>query len=267
MVMQVYVWGESFLKVQGMLWKQCVLLYYVSPQDQVDFGGMAAEAEPCHWCSLTFCCPPDRWQQRGSLTKQYMSWKCTKVCHWIPPCRKNGTHWHSLMLAEQLWRPTSGCEHSEVAGSAFLQWRQQCERQAMFWAAVHSCHTKKWRTLQLAHQCESADYNQGAVYGAECRLQRVGKVVAVLEYRNACAGCSTYTHVGTEGAWYASLLGPVLPTRGWRWQFSVLHHYWRWDVVSLLWAGVKMALHGVTALKFPNKEQVEDGLEGNKFVG
>jgi len=28
-----------------------------------------------------------------------------------------------------------------------------------------------------------------------------------------------------------------------------------------------MALHGVPALKFPNKEQVEDGLEGNKFVG
>ena len=78
------------------------------------------------------------------------------------------------MLAEQLWRPTSGCEHSEVAGSAFLQWRQQCERQAMFWAAVHSCHTKKWRTLQLAHQCESADYNQGTVYKAEYWLQGTG---------------------------------------------------------------------------------------------
>ena len=28
----------------------------------------------------------------------------------IPPCRKNGTHGHSLMFAECWWRPTSRCE-------------------------------------------------------------------------------------------------------------------------------------------------------------
>ena len=32
---------------------------------------------------------------------------------------KNCTHWHSFTLAEQLWRPNSGCEHSEVVGGAF----------------------------------------------------------------------------------------------------------------------------------------------------
>lgn len=26
---------------------------------------------------------------------------------------KNGPHWHSVMLAERLWRLSSGCEHSE----------------------------------------------------------------------------------------------------------------------------------------------------------
>ena len=41
-------------------------------------------------------------------------------CHWIPPCGKNGTRWHSLTLAECLWRPNSGCEHSEVVGGTFL---------------------------------------------------------------------------------------------------------------------------------------------------
>ena len=34
---------------------------------------------------------------------------------------KNGTR-HSLMLAECLWRPSSGCEHSDVVGDAFQQW-------------------------------------------------------------------------------------------------------------------------------------------------
>jgi len=33
--------------------------------------------------------------------------------------KKHCTHWHSSMLAECLWRPTSGCEHSEAVGGAF----------------------------------------------------------------------------------------------------------------------------------------------------
>ena len=38
--------------------------------------------------------------------------------------RKNGTHSHLLMLAECLWKPNSGCEHSEAVGDVFQQ-RQQ----------------------------------------------------------------------------------------------------------------------------------------------
>ena len=32
---------------------------------------------------------------------------------------KNGTHWHSLMLAECFWRSKSGCEHGGAVGDAF----------------------------------------------------------------------------------------------------------------------------------------------------
>lgn len=30
--------------------------------------------------------------------------------------------WHSLMLAEHLWKPNSRCEHAEVVGGVFQQW-------------------------------------------------------------------------------------------------------------------------------------------------
>jgi len=48
----------------------------------------------------------------------------TKVWHGIPPCGKNGIHWHSLTLAKCLWRVSSGCEPSELVGGVFQQWRQ-----------------------------------------------------------------------------------------------------------------------------------------------
>ena len=37
---------------------------------------------------------------------------------------KNGTYWDSSTLTECLWRPNSGCEHSEAVGGAFQQWQQ-----------------------------------------------------------------------------------------------------------------------------------------------
>ena len=50
----------------------------------------------------------NRWQQRGSLTKWCLTWKCV----WSKGMalnssmqEKNETHWHSSMLAECLWRP------------------------------------------------------------------------------------------------------------------------------------------------------------------
>jgi len=70
------------------------------------------------------------------------------------------------LIAERLWSPSSGCEHSEVVDDVFQQWWQWCERQAMFGMAMHN-HTLKWRASQSAHLCESMGYEQGAVFGAE----------------------------------------------------------------------------------------------------
>ena len=80
-------------------------------------GGIAVEAEPVFHYILLQC---DIWQQ-DSLIKWHLTWK------WYlkQRCRieflhaeKNGTHWHSLTLAECLWRPKSGCEHSKRVGGA-----------------------------------------------------------------------------------------------------------------------------------------------------
>ena len=69
--------------------------------------------------------PCGRWQQRGCLTSWHLPRNCgwSKGCHWSPPCGKNDTHWHFLMLNECWWRPNSECEHSEVVSSAFQQWQ------------------------------------------------------------------------------------------------------------------------------------------------
>ena len=69
-----------------------------------------------HSHSMLLLC--DSWQQRGTLINDVWHGSVyeAKVCHWIPPCGKIGTHWHSLTLAECLWRSKSGCEHSEVVG-------------------------------------------------------------------------------------------------------------------------------------------------------
>ena len=37
---------------------------------------------------------------------------------------KNGTHWHSWMLAKHVQRPNSECKHSEVVGGVFEKWWQ-----------------------------------------------------------------------------------------------------------------------------------------------
>jgi len=70
--------------------------------------------------------PCDRWQQRDSQTKWHLTWKCiwSKGVSLNPFMWKNGTHWHSSMLAERFWRLTSGYEHSGAKGGTFQQWWQ-----------------------------------------------------------------------------------------------------------------------------------------------
>ena len=77
-----------------------------------------------HYILLLF----DRWQQRGSptkrcLTQKYRWSKCVSMTSSMQ--KKNCSHWHSLILAECLWRPNGVCEHSGTVGGAFQQWRQQ----------------------------------------------------------------------------------------------------------------------------------------------
>ena len=87
---------------------------------------MAVESELSHQNSITCCCCVTNgsrevvWQNGVWCGSAYEA----KVWNWIIPCGKNCTHWHSSPLAESLWRPNSGCEHSEVQGGAFQQWWQ-----------------------------------------------------------------------------------------------------------------------------------------------
>ena len=116
---------------------------------EVYVGGVTAEVEPFHQYSITFCCCVTDGSRRAVWQNDVWHGSVyeAKVCNWIPPCRKNGTHWHISML----WRLNSECEHSEVVGGVFQQNRQQHERQAMFQTVVHSYHTRKRRASHSAH--------------------------------------------------------------------------------------------------------------------
>ena len=57
------------------------------------YGSRGCTFPPIFHYMLLLC---DRWQQRGSLW--HGSVDEAKVCHWIPPYGKNGTHWHSFLL-------------------------------------------------------------------------------------------------------------------------------------------------------------------------
>ena len=66
-------------------------------------------------CGMLLLC--DRWQQRDIHE--------SKVCHWIPPCRKKKHLLTFISTCEHSWRPNSGNDHSEAVGSPFQQWWEQ----------------------------------------------------------------------------------------------------------------------------------------------
>ena len=74
------------------------ILLYWPKTSEADDGGMAVEIESSRKYSITFCCCVTDgsrgavWQNgvwHGSVYET-MGW------NWIPPCGKNGTHWHLL---------------------------------------------------------------------------------------------------------------------------------------------------------------------------
>ena len=116
--------------------------------------------------------------------------------------------------------------------------------------AVHNYHTTKWRVSLSAHSQELADYIH-RMYGVENCLQYV-------ENNSGITGISqkgpTDAHTGIKRTPCASLSVPIESIWSWRRVFPGSHHYEWWKVVSPLWAGVKMAAHGVlTWIPFQRK--------------
>ena len=77
---------------------------------EVNIGGMTVEVEPFHQSSVTSCCcvaagsREADWQNGIWHGSAYEA----KVCHSIPPCGINGTHWHSSILSGCSWSSNSG---------------------------------------------------------------------------------------------------------------------------------------------------------------
>jgi len=87
---------------------------------EVDAGGIAVEVEPFHQYFVTFCCRVTD-DSRGAVWKNgvwHGSATEAKMYHRIHRW-KSCSYWHSLTIAEHLWRPHSGCEHSEEVGVRF----------------------------------------------------------------------------------------------------------------------------------------------------
>ena len=90
----------------------------------VDVGSILVEDEPsCQYSITFFCCAKDgrRGQSEKIASDIEMSVKQRCVIGFLY-LEKNCTHWHSLMLAEHLWRPNSGCEHCQAVDCVFWQW-------------------------------------------------------------------------------------------------------------------------------------------------
>ena len=87
----------------------------------------------------------DKWQQMDSLAQWYLTWKSVwnkgvelnsfmkKKLH---PVAFIDASWTFMELKQWMWTQVMG---------VFEQWCQEHERPAMFQAAIHSCHTMKWR--------------------------------------------------------------------------------------------------------------------------
>ena len=115
---------QTFHDTRGLLQKHYLLFCYVGPWTiEVDIGGVAVEVS--HQYPVTCCCHVT-WQQRGTLTKWCLTWKCT----WNKGVSLNSSmqkKWHPLTFVnacEWFWKPTSRREHSEAVGGAFQLWQQ-----------------------------------------------------------------------------------------------------------------------------------------------
>ena len=121
---------------------------------ELDTRATAVEVEPSHQYCITRCCCVTDGSRRAVW--QNGIWQRSVDEAFFPPCGKKGTQWHTT-LAEYLWRPNSGCEHSDVVGDVSQQWLQWCERQAMLQMAMHRYDITKWRPFWYSPLCKPAN--------------------------------------------------------------------------------------------------------------
>ena len=154
------------------------------------------QVEPSHQYSITFCCCVTD----GSKVTVWRngiwhgSTREAKVWNWIPVCRENGTHWHSLIADECLWRPKSGCEHSKDVGGAF--WQQSHERQATFQMFMHSCHTVK--SISISSSAQISGLWPGNCVEMNISFSVLETMVATLEYCSLCQLGPVNAHIKTQ---------------------------------------------------------------------
>jgi len=111
-------------------------------------GGTTAEVEPFHQCSLKLCCCV-RDDSRGVSDKMMsdlevctMQMCITEFLH-VEKTAPTGIHqclWLFIETKRWMW------VQWRVDGM-IQQWQQQCEMQAVFWMAMYSCQTVKWRAV------------------------------------------------------------------------------------------------------------------------
>ena len=87
------------------------ILWCWPTKSEADVGGTAVEIEPFYRYCITICCCATG-GSRGAIWQNgvwHRSMYEAKVWNWIPLCKKNGTHWLSLTLAEHLREPVDVC--------------------------------------------------------------------------------------------------------------------------------------------------------------
>lgn len=75
-------------------------------------------------------------------------------------------HTEKIAAIDVCWHLLNAYGEQIVNLSTVMQWWQ-----ATFWADLHSSQNMKWSELWLGHQCKSADYDKGIMYGVRWQLQ------------------------------------------------------------------------------------------------
>ena len=198
--------------------------------------------------------PCDRWEQRGSLTKWRLTWKCI----WSKGVELNSSiwkKWHPLAFTDACW--------------TFIEIKQwmwaQCGGGCAFQKTSHipdghaqlSYHNMK--SISISSSTYTSVLWPGNCVWSwifasvhwkwcwECR----NIIKFVLDMSHECSHRNRKNTV-------CKFVGPIGPIQDSRRQFPGSHHYQWWDMMSWLWPIVKMAVHGVATYEFPIEGKVQD---------